>query len=219
MARGALYADLATPIESPRICDKVGSSAVQVVRTMPAPFEERGILDVWLRAIRAAKKLIYVEDQYFRSVLISEAIAATIQKNPQLGVIAITSEAHANQPLTGQWSRVCFDIIRAVRPDFELYALHVLGVDCRGNQCVLPVDNHGKGESFSPTDLVATALGTCMLTVMGIVAERHGWDLRGAHVSVEKSMVADPVRRIGKLAVVITFGSVRPTLRRVPTRP
>ncbi len=73
-----------------------------------------------------------------------------------------------------------------------------------------PVDNHGKGESFSPTDLVATALGTCMLTVMGIVAERHGWDLRGAHVSVEKSMVADPVRRIGKLAVVITFGSKFP---------
>ncbi len=69
-----------------------------------------------------------------------------------------------------------------------------------------PVDNHGKGQSFSPTDLVATALGTCMLTVMGIVAERHGWDLRGTRVSVEKGMATDPVRRIGKLAVVIRFG-------------
>ena len=66
-----------------------------------------------------------------------------------------------------------------------------------------PVDNQGKGESFSPTDLVATALGTCMLTTMGIVAERHGWDLSGAEALVEKGMVADPARRIGRLAVEI----------------
>lgn len=66
-----------------------------------------------------------------------------------------------------------------------------------------PVDNQGRGESFSPTDLVATALGTCMLTIMGIVAKRHGWDLSGATVEVEKGMVATPVRRIGSLGVVI----------------
>lgn len=66
-----------------------------------------------------------------------------------------------------------------------------------------PVDNHGKGESFSPTDLVATALGACMVTIMGIVAERHGWDITGTTVSVEKGMVAEPVRRIGSLTVVI----------------
>ena len=62
-----------------------------------------------------------------------------------------------------------------------------------------PVDNQGRGESFSPTDLVATALGACVLTTMAILAERHGWDLSGASVSVEKRMVADPVRRIGGL--------------------
>jgi putative redox protein len=66
-----------------------------------------------------------------------------------------------------------------------------------------PVDNQGKGESFSPTDLVATALGTCMLTTMGIVAARHGWDLAGATATVEKHMVADPERRIGKLVVAL----------------
>ena len=66
-----------------------------------------------------------------------------------------------------------------------------------------PVDNQGKGESFSPTDLVATALGTCMLTIVGIVAERHGWPVEGASARVEKGMVADPVRRIGRLEVVI----------------
>lgn len=64
-----------------------------------------------------------------------------------------------------------------------------------------PVDNQGKGESFSPTDLVGTALGTCMLTIMGIVAERHGWALEGTDVLVEKHMTAEPVRRIAKLVV------------------
>lgn len=64
-----------------------------------------------------------------------------------------------------------------------------------------PVDNEGRGEAFSPTDLLATALGSCMMTVMGIVARRHGWPLEGSKVSVEKEMVATPVRRIGRLAV------------------
>ncbi|MCC7172286.1 MAG: OsmC family protein [Planctomycetes bacterium] len=68
-----------------------------------------------------------------------------------------------------------------------------------------PVDNHGRGESFSPTDLVATALGSCMLTIMGIVAERRGLDLSGTRVVVEKHMVSDPVRRIGRLPVKITL--------------
>lgn len=66
-----------------------------------------------------------------------------------------------------------------------------------------PVDNHGRGESFSPTDLVATALGACMLTIMGIYAERHGIDLRGARVSVGKEMTAAPPRRIARLACEI----------------
>ncbi len=66
-----------------------------------------------------------------------------------------------------------------------------------------PLDNQGKGASFSPTDLVATALGTCMLTTMGIVAKRYGWKLDGATAEVEKHMVADPERRIGKLTVAI----------------
>ena len=70
-----------------------------------------------------------------------------------------------------------------------------------------PVDNHGKGESFSPTDLVATALGTCVMTVMGIVAERNQIDLAGTRIHVVKEMVQQPVRRIGKLAVTVTVPS------------
>ncbi len=59
-----------------------------------------------------------------------------------------------------------------------------------------PTDNKGKGEAFSPTDLVATALGTCMSTTMGIKAQELGIDLRGMIVSVKKEMSKDAPRRI-----------------------
>ncbi len=59
-----------------------------------------------------------------------------------------------------------------------------------------PMDNKGKGEVFSPTDLVATALATCMSTTMGIKAQELGVDLRGMSVSVQKEMSKDPPRRI-----------------------
>lgn len=68
-----------------------------------------------------------------------------------------------------------------------------------------PVDNHGQGRAFSPTDLVATALGACMLTVMGIVAERHGVKLDGGTVHVSKEMTTVPTRRIGTLTVELTL--------------
>lgn len=68
-----------------------------------------------------------------------------------------------------------------------------------------PVDNGGKGAAFSPTDLVATALGTCMVTIMGLVAQRNQLDLEGLRVQVLKEMVADPVRRIGALKTRIVF--------------
>jgi putative redox protein len=65
-----------------------------------------------------------------------------------------------------------------------------------------PKDNFGKGESFSPTDLVATALGSCMLTLMGIAARSLNVDLKGTRVTVQKEMTPAP-RRIAKLAVKI----------------
>ncbi|MCE3232326.1 MAG: OsmC-like protein [Rickettsiaceae bacterium] len=68
-----------------------------------------------------------------------------------------------------------------------------------------PKDNNGRGESFSPTDLVATALGSCMLTVMGIAARTLNVDLEGATVTVNKEMVNAPVRRIAKLTVELNL--------------
>ena|SRR5687768_3936950 len=66
-----------------------------------------------------------------------------------------------------------------------------------------PVDNQGKGEAFSPTDLVGTALGTCIVTIMGIMARRHNWDLSGTTATVTKEMATAPLRRIARLAVDI----------------
>ena len=64
-----------------------------------------------------------------------------------------------------------------------------------------PVDNNGRGESFSPTDLVATALGACMATVIGIVAKRKEIPVEGMKVAVRKFMSEDQPRRISKLEV------------------
>jgi putative redox protein len=68
-----------------------------------------------------------------------------------------------------------------------------------------PTDNQGKGERFSPTDLVATALSTCILTILGIVAERHDWPLQGATARVQKTMGAEAPRRIALLEVWISL--------------
>lgn len=67
-----------------------------------------------------------------------------------------------------------------------------------------PTDNQGKGERFSPTDLVATALGNCMLTIMGIKARDIGVNLEGTTVDIEKIMTTNP-RRIGEIKVVLKF--------------
>lgn len=67
-----------------------------------------------------------------------------------------------------------------------------------------PVDNEGKGESFSPTDLVATALAACMATIMGIAAKRHSIDLEGMEILTTKEMSADSPRRIVALKSKIT---------------
>ncbi len=67
-----------------------------------------------------------------------------------------------------------------------------------------PIDNQGRGEAFSPTDLVAAALGTCILTIMGISARNHNIDMIGAQASVNKIMASNP-RRIARLEVRITM--------------
>ena len=67
-----------------------------------------------------------------------------------------------------------------------------------------PVDNNGKGEAFSPTDLVATALGSCMITIMAISANKYDIDMSGTNASVKKIMGSDP-RRISEISIDINM--------------
>jgi putative redox protein len=69
-----------------------------------------------------------------------------------------------------------------------------------GNKIIVdaPIDNNGKGEAFSPTDLVCSALASCMITIMGIVASRENLDIRGLHANIEKIMAQNP-RKIAEI--------------------
>jgi len=79
-----------------------------------------------------------------------------------------------------------------------------------GNQIMTdaPVDNHGKGEAFSPTDLLATSLGSCMLTIMGIAANTHGFHIDGTRANITKIMAPDP-RRVGEVVIELFFPANR----------
>ena len=66
-----------------------------------------------------------------------------------------------------------------------------------------PKDNHGKGELFSPTDLLGAALGTCVITVMGILASKLKIDLKGLRGVVEKEMALSPSRKVGRITIHI----------------
>jgi uncharacterized OsmC-like protein len=84
--------------------------------------------------------------------------------------------------------------------DLRTQATHLLS----GIQIITdaPPDNQGKGEAFSPTDLCATSLASCMLTIMGISARGHGMDMEGAKATVHKIMAANP-RRIARIELDI----------------
>lgn len=67
-----------------------------------------------------------------------------------------------------------------------------------------PIDNQGKGEYFSPTDMLATALGSCMLTIMGISARTHGFNIDGTEIKITKVMGTAP-RRVVEIIVELFF--------------
>jgi putative redox protein len=75
-----------------------------------------------------------------------------------------------------------------------------------GNKILIdaPVDNNGKGEAFSPTDLVCSALASCMITIIGIVANRENLDIRGLKVDIEKIMAQNP-RKIAEIKLDFTM--------------
>ena len=67
-----------------------------------------------------------------------------------------------------------------------------------------PVDNKGRGEAFSPTDLLATSLGSCMITIAGMRAQEHGFSIDGTTLDITKIMASDP-RRVAEVIVKLNF--------------
>lgn len=86
------------------------------------------------------------------------------------------------------------------RKDFATEIVHESGARLSTEP---PKDNGGKGTVFSPTDLFGASLGSCMLTLMAMQAKKIGFDITGTEVEVEKTMVNDPKRRIGRLVIRI----------------
>lgn len=88
--------------------------------------------------------------------------------------------------------------------------LRTLSVHLKSNSELIsdaPTDNQGKGEAFSPTDTVATALASCMITIMGIKANEHNWDIAGTHATVTKIMTSNP-RAIGEIKIQMVVKGV-----------
>jgi uncharacterized OsmC-like protein len=87
--------------------------------------------------------------------------------------------------------------------DLRTEATHIRS----GNKLITdaPTDNQGRGEYFSPTDLVATALGSCMVTVMGMAAQTHKFNIDGTKLVITKIMTPEPPRRIAEIIIELTF--------------
>ncbi|MCD6659005.1 MAG: OsmC family protein [Lentimicrobium sp.] len=94
--------------------------------------------------------------------------------------------------------------------DLQLRATHTRS----GQEFVTdaPVDNNGKGSAFSPTDLLASSLGLCMITIMGIAARNSGFNIDGTKARVTKIMASDP-RRVGEVIVELDFPAINYTER------
>ena len=95
----------------------------------------------------------------------------------------------------------CIDVL--YEGDLHCTAIHTPSGDRMRTDA--PPDNRGRGEHFSPTDLMAAAMGTCVLTVMGIAARDRDIDMRGARCAVRKEMSNEPRRHISKLSVAVTL--------------
>ena len=107
-------------------------------------------------------------------------------------------------------------VLISTRYEGQLHCQAQHGPSGRTLETDAPVDNHGRGESFSPTDLVATALGTCIATTMALYAERHQIDLKGLEIEVEKHMSSDTPRRIAKLVTRLRLPAGIPEDQRAP---
>lgn len=123
-----------------------GDRWVQVVRTTPKG--EEGILDTYRRAIRNARRYIYIENQYFRGELIGRELARAVAKNPRLRLAVVVKPINDGKVSwldpSGYWTAFAQDAVREVRPDFHLTELVSFGRDSAGRPVRTSVDVHAK---------------------------------------------------------------------------
>ncbi len=127
----------------PEVC---GDHWVQVVRTTPGG--EEGILETYLRAIRNARRYIYIENQYFRSPIIGEALRDALQANPRLRVVVVVRPVNDGKRSfldpSGYWTAHTLELIREARPQFKLTELVAWGRDADDRVVWQSVDVHAK---------------------------------------------------------------------------
>lgn len=139
----------------PTRSEPVGPTWVQIVRTrsqdaggiFSAPPAEQGILDAYRRAIANARETIYIENQYFRSRLVADALVGALERNPDLRLIVVTwpiAGGRRSLNPAGYWTAYTQDRVRHVRPAFRLTRLVSAELDAAGRLVERPVDVHAK---------------------------------------------------------------------------
>lgn len=158
-----------------------GEKSGQIVRTMPkyppTPLGEGGCYEMYVRAIQNAEKYIYIEDQYFRSDRLANALASACRANPKLIVVAVTPpdyfaewdevELALASPST-YWTADTFNIIKAAIPEFCLFQLQVSDTGAHGEQVFVRVDTHAK---IMIVDDEWYTIGSCNINERGFLYE------------------------------------------------
>jgi phosphatidylserine/phosphatidylglycerophosphate/cardiolipin synthase-like enzyme len=180
---GVSFSAHATVLPKPAVPQSQLDVKGQIARTMPAkypavPAGEKGILDLYVKAIRSAKQYIYIEDQYFRSQTIAREVAQACTKNRKLIIIAVTQPDYASDleadelwkvaSLTTKWSAAAYNTIKSAVKDFCLFFLQVADVDKKGRMVFRPVNLHAK---IMVVDDIWYTIGSCNLNDRGFEFE------------------------------------------------
>ncbi len=167
-----------------------GDHWVQVVRTTPGG--EEGILETYLRAIRNARRYIYIENQYFRSPIIGEALRDAIASNPRLRLVVVVRPVNGGKKSfidpSGYWTAHTLDLIREARPGFKLTELVAWGRDADDRVTWQSVDVHAK----------VMVVDDVWLTVGSANINDRGFKTEGEinAVVVDKDLATDLRRRL-----------------------
>jgi phosphatidylserine/phosphatidylglycerophosphate/cardiolipin synthase-like enzyme len=185
-AAGVDFSAHAATLPTPTLNAAAGNISAQIGRTMPqypaTPGGDRSLQRLYIQAIRNAEQYIYIEDQYFRSQIIAQELAAAVKANKNLILICVAppdywyspSDLDDNDgiaigsPFTSYWTAKAFETIRAERPEFTLFQLQVSDTDAGGKRVYVPINIHAK---LMIVDDTWYTIGSCNLNDRGFLFE------------------------------------------------